>query len=132
MIRQQVGTLIAPLTITTHANFVANNTYQNEDGYYLMGLGETNTLPSLTVPDMTLPLATLIERYTRGQQITTFEGTYLGDEHVIPDQLERLTFDEKIELADELKTSINNYRSRSASKPAIPLEDTSLPADPSM
>jgi len=75
MIRQQTGTIIAPLPITTHANFVAHNTYQDEDGYYLMGLGETNTLPSLTVPDMTLPLKTLVERYTRGQQITTFEGS---------------------------------------------------------
>lgn len=38
--------------------------------------GEKNFQPSLTVPDQTMPLRTLIERFTRGLPVTTFKPVY--------------------------------------------------------
>jgi hypothetical protein len=36
--------------------------------------------PSQTVPDMTLSLQELVERYTRGQSVATFTPVYYGED----------------------------------------------------
>ena len=46
---------------------------------YQRGRGEVNTLPSLTVPDQTLPLRVLLERYTRGQGVVTLQPHFDSD-----------------------------------------------------
>lgn len=38
--------------------------------------GEYNTQPSLTIPDQTMELSLLIDRFTRGLPITTFKPVY--------------------------------------------------------
>jgi hypothetical protein len=38
--------------------------------------GEYNTQPSLTIPDQTMELSQLIDRFTRGLPITTFKPVY--------------------------------------------------------
>lgn len=71
---------------------------------------ETFSLPSMTVPDQTLSLKTLLERYTRGQSVATFKPVYLGDEEEFAqfDSMDRL---EKIDHLNNLKQQIDSYRS---------------------
>lgn len=38
--------------------------------------GEYNTQPSLTIPDQTMELSQLIDRFTRGLPVTTFKPVY--------------------------------------------------------
>jgi hypothetical protein len=65
---------------------------------------ELNTLKSETVPDMTMTLAELLQRHTRGQEIPTFEGTY-NDEY-IPD-IERLDLTEIQAIAENHKNYVD-------------------------
>lgn len=63
-------------------------------------LGEVNTEPSLTVPDMSLPLKTLITRYRRDG--TEFlEGVYTGDDPDLPDNFEHMDKMQRIDFARE-------------------------------
>ena len=41
--------------------------------------------PSQTVPDMTLSLQELVERYTRGQSVATFTPVYYGEDEEFAD-----------------------------------------------
>lgn len=71
--------------------------------------GVTYTKPSETIPSQSLPLRTLIERYTRGQEVRTFTPTY--DAAGEFPALERMDALEKAELARSLKNTIQDYRS---------------------
>jgi len=63
-------------------------------------LGEVNTEPSLTVPDMSLPLKTLLTRYRRDG--TEFlEGVYTGDDPDLPDNFEHMDKMARIDFARE-------------------------------
>jgi len=67
--------------------------------------GEVNNLPSLTVPDQTLSLRELVARFTRGQNVATFEPVFDDDADSdlwLPDT-NRMTFDEKIDYLENLK-----------------------------
>lgn len=46
--------------------------------------GEFNHQPSLTIPDQTLPLRELIDRFTRGLPVTTFKPVY-DEDNSLPD-----------------------------------------------
>lgn len=46
--------------------------------------GEVNNQPSLTIPDQTLPLKDLIDRFTRGLPVTTFKPVY-DEDNSLPD-----------------------------------------------
>lgn len=68
--------------------------------------GENNEGISMTVPDQALPLATLIERHVRGQDVTIFKGIYSmkNDEdfaNILPeidkmDKIQRLVYSQKL------------------------------------
>lgn len=88
------------MTIINWANYDPNNVK-----------GEINNSPSLTVPGMTLSLKQLLERFVRGESVTTFQPVYLGDDSDMPD-LSRMDTIEKIEMAAEIKAAIRHHQNR--------------------
>lgn len=66
---------------------------------------------SCTVPGMTLSLAELLKRHVRGGDVTVYEGVY-SDDPDIPDNLERMTEIERIDLAREIRVGIDDARGR--------------------
>jgi len=98
-------------------------------------VGEIFTQPSLTVPDQALSIRDLVARFTRGQDVRTYEGQYTHDRS-IPDNLERMTEMDRLDLSRQLKDGIEsvqrNHRSR---KPIIDIIDggkapTEVPDNP--
>ncbi|AXL15344.1 hypothetical protein [Microviridae sp.] len=74
------------------------------------------TQPSLTVPGQTLSLRELLERYVMGGQIEQFKGVYDGDSD-LPDNLEQMDTFEKLDLARNLRESINNAQFEQPTSP---------------
>lgn len=73
---------------------------------------ETPKGVSKTIPEMTLSLRELLERYTRGQNIEIFHPTYLGEDDEMPDMsvIGRMTPQERLDLAREIREKIEDYR----------------------
>lgn len=72
---------------------------------------ETPEGNSLTIPDMSMSLKTLVDRYTRSGQlgdVPMFEGVYDGDVDV--PHFERMTPQQKLEYARNLQSSIAEMR----------------------
>lgn len=72
------------------------------------------TQPSMTVPDQALPLATLLQRFVRGQDVVTMRPEYSNVEKlddVFPD-FEKMNFFEKRDLQNMVRQNINNLRDR--------------------
>ena len=65
--------------------------------------------PSQTVPDMTLSLQELVERYTRGQSVATFTPVYYGEEEEFAD-VSRMDPIERIEYARYIREKISETR----------------------
>jgi hypothetical protein len=61
--------------------------------------------PSQTVPDMTLSLQELVERYTRGQSVATFTPVYYGEDEEFAD-VSRMDPIERIEYARFIREKI--------------------------
>ncbi len=61
--------------------------------------------PSQTVPDMTLSLQELVERYTRGQSVATFTPVYYGEDEEFAD-VSRMDPIERIEYARYIREKI--------------------------
>jgi len=70
--------------------------------------GERFTLPSKTVPNMTLSLKELLERYVRGQDVSVFDGSYDADDDM-PD-ISRLDQMERLDLARNIRAEIDHYQ----------------------
>jgi len=104
--------------VITAANHAAVHT---EFGFKRLAnaIGERNGLPSLTQPSQTLSLRTLIERYTRGQSVETFQPTYT-DDTLIPDNYERLTEIERLEYAREMQSDLAEQVKRARPQKAAP------------
>lgn len=66
------------------------------------------TQPSMTVPDQTLPLRTLIERYTRGQSVPVIQQDYNDDP--MWDGVENLSKLELLDRAMEVGESIREFQ----------------------
>lgn len=71
-------------------------------------IGETGFGPSQTVPDMTLTVPELLERYTRGQELPGRTPIYNGDGD-FPD-ISRFTIQEKMDYARDLERVIRARR----------------------
>lgn len=72
---------------------------------------------SLTVPDMSMSLKTLVERYTRSGdpvELSVYSGIYDGD--VETPHFDRMTAQQKLEYARNIKKSVAEYRSDLAAK----------------
>ena len=65
--------------------------------------------PSQTVPDMTLSLQELVERYTRGQSVATFTPVYYGEDEEFAD-VSRMDPIERIEYARFIREKIAETR----------------------
>lgn len=80
--------------------------YHPKECYHEMTFGETFTGPSLTVPDQSLSLKDLLERYVMGQNVETFKGVYNGDQDDIPENIDRMDHLEKLDLARQVRGKI--------------------------
>lgn len=81
---------------------------------------EVNNLPSMTIPDQTMSVKTILERYTRGLPINGFEPIYDEDD-VLPDP-RTLDLAERQELASSFKNEIQEIESRKKSYTKIEKE----------
>jgi len=76
---------------------------------------ESNNSPSLTVPGQSQDIKTLIDRYVRGQNIATFNPIY-DDDNNLPLGLENLSPIERIALAQDIKSNIEDFRNASKNR----------------
>lgn len=67
-------------------------------------------LPSLTIPDQTLSLKELLSRYVRGADVPVFEPVFIDDESGVPINLEKMTKQEKMDLAREQKEVVKKMQ----------------------
>lgn len=81
-------------------------------------VNEFNELPSMTVPDMTMSLSEILKRYTRGGEIATLTPVYQEEDEFseYPD-FEKLDALEKLQYAQEIKESINEFQNKPKPKP---------------
>lgn len=78
--------------------------------------GEVNTLPSMTIPDQTLSIRSIVDRYTRGLPITGFTPVYEGEDNYIPDP-KTLDLVDRHEMAEQIKAEVESLKSRQWKKP---------------
>lgn len=87
---------------------------------------EKNDQPSMTVPDQTISLSELLERFTKGETVPTFPGQYQDDDDEnVYDDLNTLDLSELEELAErvssrrsELEESLSREQRAQAQEPA--------------
>jgi len=73
--------------------------------------GEVNNEPSMTVPDQTMSIRTILERYSRGLPIGGRVDDYYDEEDTLPNPL-TLDLAERQELAELYSNEINEIKSR--------------------
>jgi hypothetical protein len=69
------------------------------------------TQPSCTVPDQTMSIRTILERYARGLPVGGRLDDYYDEEDTLPDP-RTLDLAERQELAEQYKQEINEIKSR--------------------
>lgn len=89
---------------------------------------EVNNKPSLTVPDQSMPLKVMIERFVRGQSVEVFTPTYLGEDNDIPDTLERMDPMDRLDLSRQIKKGIKQFQE----KQPVPPPAYPAPQDPAL
>jgi hypothetical protein len=77
--------------------------------------GEVNKLPSMTIPDQTMSIRTIVDRYSRGLPVSAFTPVYEGEEF-IPDP-KTLDLTERYELAEQIKQEVESIKSRQWKEP---------------
>lgn len=70
--------------------------------------------PSLTVPDQTMSIRTLLERYARGLPIGGRVDEYYDEDDTMPDY-RTLDLSEIQELQEEVKTTFEKHRKKNVS-----------------
>lgn len=73
--------------------------------------GKVCTLPSMTIPDQTMSIRTILERYSRGLPIGGRLDEYYDEEDTLPDP-RTLDLAERQELAELYTNEINEIKSR--------------------
>lgn len=71
--------------------------------------GEVNNEPSLTVPDQTMSIQTILERYSRGLPIGGRTDEYYDEEDTMPDY-RTLDLTDIAQLQKNVKDTIENYK----------------------
>jgi hypothetical protein len=71
--------------------------------------GEVNNEPSLTVPDQSMSIQTILERYARGLPIGGRTDEYYDEDDTMPDY-RSLDLTEIAELQKNVKDTIENYK----------------------
>jgi len=72
---------------------------------------EVNTLPSLTIPDQNMSIRQIIDNYTRGLPVTSFNPIYDGEDYDLPDP-RTLDLVERHEMAERIKQEVASIKSR--------------------
>ena len=90
------------------------NTHLTYD--YTQNVGEVNNLPSMTIPDQTMSIRTIVDRYTRGLPVTGFTPVYEGEDFFMPDP-RTLDLTERHEMAEQVKEEVASIKSRQWKKP---------------
>lgn len=106
-------------------------TVRNSLNYQFPTKGEVNTAPSSTIPDQTMTMREILERYARGLPIEAGKvPIYEGDEDYIPDPrtldlAERQQLKEQFtqELADYSR-NVENAQRQETTVPPPPTDDT--------
>lgn len=89
-----------------------------------------SSIPSQTVPGMTLSLRDLVERYTRGLDVQMFQPVYDGDDDFMPPNLDKMTEIERIDLSRDIGEAIFEHRSKPKAREAgvqLEIPDASEP-----
>jgi hypothetical protein len=73
--------------------------------------GEVNTLPSMTIPDQTMSIRTIVDRYARGLPVTAFTPIYEGEDFYMPDP-KTLDLVDRAELLESAKQEVESLKSR--------------------
>lgn len=94
--------------------------YPCKEKLHVTAFGETFTGPSLTIPDQSLSLKDLLERYVMGQSVETFQGHYNGEDHDVPLGIERMDQLEKLDLARQVRQGIKEAQENLSRKPSPP------------
>lgn len=104
--------------------------YRNRINYNSSGMDvfEISDAKSMTVPDQTLTIRQLLERYTTGGSVATFTPVYNGDEEFA--EFEKMDKLDKLMYAQELEEGIQEFRrtkavqreeaKKAAAKPSVP------------
>lgn len=87
---------------------------------------------SMTIPDQSLSIRDLINRYTMGRPIPTAEGVYTGDDDDLPD-LDRMTIQQRMDYSRDLDAFVNTTtmelkRSAAAKQSAKDIVNNATPA----
>lgn len=72
---------------------------------------QTFTQPSMTVPDQTMSIRTILERYSRGLPIGGRTDEYYDEDDTMPDY-RTLDLTEIAELHEEVKTTFEKHRKK--------------------
>jgi len=73
---------------------------------------ESNRGTSVTVPDMSIPLRTLIDRHLQGGKVKTFRGEFIPVDSSVPITLERMDPLDRAQLAKELGDFVSTSRGK--------------------
>lgn len=84
--------------------------------------GEVFTKKSLTIPDATMSLRELLDRYARGLPVNGSEPVYHGDEVEIPN-LKAMDLTEIHELKEATANEVSNLRNKAQSESAVKRAD---------
>lgn len=72
--------------------------------------GEVNTGKSLTVPNMTMPLGEMLDRFVRGEEVFTLPQSFDSDNLDIPAGIERLDAQDRLLVAREIGARIRRLQ----------------------
>jgi len=72
-------------------------------------LGEVNNSPSMTVPDQTMSIRTILERYSRGLPVGGRLDEYYDEDDTMPDY-RTLDLTEIADLKESAKSTIEKYK----------------------
>jgi len=77
---------------------------------YKPGKKSRNTMPGLTVPDMSLSIRDLLNRHKAGGRVKVYEPVYVGEESIIPPEFERMDKFQRAELAKQVADFVATTR----------------------
>lgn len=73
--------------------------------------GEVNTLPSMTIPDQTMSIRTIVDRYAKGLPVSAFTPIYEGEDFYMPDP-KTLDLVDRADLLESVKQEVESLKSR--------------------
>lgn len=74
---------------------------------------EINLKPSITIPDQTMPIKTIMERYARGLPFTdTKTPMYYGDDLIVPQDFHKWDLADRQEYAEQRKLELEELKQK--------------------